>query len=76
MALVSDAFWLVNEILVSDITYVATREASLYLAVTIDLFSRQVAGRHLDNGMKTEITINALEKAEAALPLSPESIYH
>lgn len=65
-----------GEILVSDITYVATREGWLYLAITMDLFSRQVSGWHLDDGMKTEIAINALKKAEAVLPLSSKSIYH
>ena len=65
-----------GEIFVSDITYVATEEGWLYLAVTIDMFSRQVAGWHLDKGMKTQITINAIEKAETRMPLGPGSIYH
>jgi transposase InsO family protein len=41
-----------NEVWVGDVTYVATREGHLYLAVLIDLFSRTVVGwstsRHND----------------------------
>ena len=65
-----------GEILVSDITYVATMEGWLYLAVTIDLFSRQAAGWHLDDNMETPLVINAVEKAGAQLDLSSETIYH
>ena len=33
-----------GQALVSDITYVATKEGWLYLAVTMDLFSRKIVG--------------------------------
>jgi putative transposase len=38
-----------DQIWVSDITYVATAEGWLYLAVILDLFSRRVVGRRLDD---------------------------
>lgn len=45
---------------VSDITYIWTREGWLYLAVVIDLFSRQVVGWSLSNRMSRKLVINAL----------------
>ena len=35
-----------GEVLISDITYIATAQGWLYLAVTLDLFRRQVSGWH------------------------------
>ena len=48
---------------VSDITYIWTQEGWLYLAVIIDLFSRQVVGWSMSNRMKTDLIINALTMA-------------
>lgn len=48
---------------VSDITYIWTQEGWLYLAVVIDLFSRQVVGWSMSNRMKTDLIINALTMA-------------
>jgi transposase InsO family protein len=45
---------------VGDITYVATREGWLYLAVVIDLFSRQVVGWSMDKRMKAKLVNDAL----------------
>ena len=47
----------------SDITYVATDEGWLYLAVVIDLFSRQVVGGSMKPHMKTELVSDALRMA-------------
>lgn len=46
-----------------DITYVATREGWLYLAVVIDLFSRQVVGWAMGERMNRQIVIDALTMA-------------
>ena len=43
-----------------DITYIATDESWLYLAVLIDLFSRQVVGWSLREDMTSDIVIGAL----------------
>ena len=48
-----------GEVLVSDITYVATTQGWMYLAVTLDLFSRQVTGWHLAESMQTDLVIEA-----------------
>ena len=43
-----------------DITYVATQEGWLYLAVVIDLFSRKVVGWSMDSRMKAKLVNDAL----------------
>jgi len=65
-----------GEVFVSDITYVATREGWLYLAVTMDLFSRRIAGWHLEGSMKTDLVIEAAQKAVAGTGLQPGAIFH
>jgi putative transposase len=46
-----------------DITYIATQEGWLYLAVVIDLFSRQVVGWALGERMTRQLVIDALAMA-------------
>lgn len=48
---------------VADITYIATTEGWLYLAVIIDLFSRRVVGWSMAEHMRTELVSTALEAA-------------
>ena len=48
---------------VSDITYIWTQEGWLYLAVVIDLFSRQVVGWSLNRRMTTTLIMDALRMA-------------
>ncbi len=45
---------------VGDITYIATDEGWLYLAVVIDLFSRMVIGWSMDKTMKAQLVNDAL----------------
>ena len=52
-----------NQVWVSDITYVATGEGWLYLAVVLDLFSRKVVGWAMANHLRTELALDALEFA-------------
>jgi putative transposase len=52
-----------NQVWTSDITYVATDEGWLYLAVVIDLFSRQVVGWSMKPHMKKDLVIDALRMA-------------
>ena len=49
-----------NQVWVTDITYIRTHEGWLYLAVVIDLFSRQVVGWSMGSRIDTELVINAL----------------
>ena len=52
-----------NQIWVSDITYIATREGWLYLCTIIDLFSRKVVGWSTRSDMKIDIVLEAIDKA-------------
>jgi putative transposase len=53
----------VNQIWVSDITYLATLEGRLYLAVILDLFSRKVVGWELGESLEADLVVSALENA-------------
>lgn len=52
-----------NQVWTSNITYIATDEGWLYLAVVIDLFSRQVVGWALQPHMKQDLVRDALRMA-------------
>lgn len=52
-----------DRVWVGDITYIATDEGWLFLAVVIDLFSRQVVGWSLRENMTREIVLDALRMA-------------
>lgn len=46
-----------------DVTYIATEEGWLYLAVILDLYSRRVIGWATADHLRSELTIQALEMA-------------
>lgn len=52
-----------NTAYVADITYLWTREGWVYLAVIMDLFSRQVIGWQMSSRMTTELPLHALRMA-------------
>lgn len=52
-----------DQIWVSDITYVATAQGWLYLAVILDLFSRRVVGWKLDDRLDAGLVHQALQNA-------------
>jgi len=53
-----------NKAWVSDTTFIATREGWLYLAMVLDLFSRQVIGWAMGSKNNTELVQNALTMAK------------
>ena len=48
---------------VADITYVPTMSGFLYLAVVLDVFSRKIVGWSMQNHLRTELIVNALDMA-------------
>jgi transposase InsO family protein len=52
-----------DQIWVSDITYVATREGWLYLAVILDFFSRLVVGWKVGESLEAGLVVTALQNA-------------
>jgi transposase InsO family protein len=52
-----------NQAWAGDLTYIATEEGWLFLAVVIDLFSRKVVGWSMRTDMQRNLVIDALEMA-------------
>ena len=65
-----DAVW------ASDITYIPTDEGWLYLAVVIDLHSRQVVGWSMASHMQTSLVADALRMAWFRRHPEPGLIFH
>ena len=55
--------WRVNEAWVADITYIATGEGWLYLAVIMDLASRRIVGWSMSERIKADLVCQALKSA-------------
>jgi putative transposase len=61
---------------VADITYLATSQGWVYLAVVLDLFSRKVIGWALGNSLETELVATALRHAVEARRPAPGRLLH
>jgi putative transposase len=60
-----------------DVTYIATEEGWLYLAVVIDLFSRRIVGWSMKTSINRSLVIDALEMAcLARRPEAGKAIFH
>ena len=57
-----------NEVWLTDITYLPTAEGFLYLAAELDLFSRRIIGWSTHTSLATELTTQAFERALQARP--------
>ena len=65
-----------NTVWASDITYIATGEGWLYLATTIDLYSRRVVGWSMSDSLETKLPLDALRAAIADRLPAPGLIHH
>lgn len=63
-----------DEIWLGDITYIPTREGWLYLAGVLDRYSRKLKGWQLEEHMRDDLTLGALEHALATATQPPR--YH
>lgn len=61
---------------VADITYVRTWEGWLYVATVIDCFSRRVVGWAIEDHMRAELVVDALEMAVARRRPEPGLVHH
>ena len=61
---------------VVDITYIATGEGWLYLAVVLDLYSRRIVGWAMSDRMTAELTMRALRMALNNRQVTPGLIHH
>jgi transposase InsO family protein len=65
-----DTVWL------TDITYLATLEGWLYLAVILDLFSRRVVGYAMSERIDRALVLEALRRALAQRPGVRDLLHH
>lgn len=65
-----------DKVWTSDITYIWTSEGWLYLAVVLDLFTRQIIGWQVNNNLSKELVYEAIRKPiELRKPLN-DLIFH
>jgi len=62
--------------LVSDITYIPTKEGWLYLVIVLDLFSRSILGWKLAPSMDASLVTGALRRALASGLITADAIFH
>jgi len=65
-----------NRFWASDITYVATKQGWLYLAVTMDLFSRRIIGWSMDSVRSAKLVYDALSAAVQSRRPKASFVHH
>lgn len=65
-----------NEVWVTDITYIPTREGWLYLAAVMDLWSRRIVGWAMSESLQTPLVTAALEQALCLRRPPPGLLHH
>jgi transposase InsO family protein len=65
-----------NTAWVTDITYIATLEGWLYLAVILDLFSRRVVGYAMSERIDRALVLEALREALVHRPGAHDLVHH
>jgi len=65
-----------DRVWVADITYVATAEGFLYLAFILDVYSRRIVGWSMENHLRTELVVDALQMAVWRRKPAPGLVHH
>ena len=65
-----------EQVFVSDITYVRSKEKTHYLSLVTDAYTRKIMGYHLSDDMSTENVLKALSMAIANRKTHSELIHH
>jgi transposase InsO family protein len=65
-----------NEVWVSDLSYLRTRQGFLYLALITDKYSRKIVGWHVGDTLEAIGCVRALDRALAELPEGQKPIHH
>jgi len=65
-----------DQVWVSDITYVGTRQKPFYLALVTDAYSKKIVGYNLSNSLNVEGSLNALEMAIKNKPKTTLPLIH
>jgi putative transposase len=65
-----------DQIWVADITYIHLAEEFAYLAIVLDAFSRRMVGWALEEHLRAELALEALDMAIADRKPAPQSLIH
>jgi putative transposase len=65
-----------NQVWLTDITYVETDQGWLYLAAVMDLYSRRIVGWAMDDHLRTELPLAALNMAISTRRPGPNLVHH
>jgi len=65
-----------HQVWVADLTYLATLEGFVYLALITDAYSRQIVGYQLSDSLAAEGCIKALRMAQRQLPAKQQVTHH
>jgi putative transposase len=65
-----------NQVWVSDLSYLRTREGFLYLALITDKYSRKIVGWHVGDTLEAVGCVRALDRAFRDLPEQAKPIHH
>jgi transposase InsO family protein len=65
-----------DQVWVSDITFVPTKEGPLYLCTVLDAFSRKIVGWTLESNMRADMVKRAIEKAYKTREAADYLIFH
>ena len=65
-----------DQVWLSDITYLWTREGWLYVCVVLDLFTRRIVGWAMAEHMTRQLVLEALHMARATRKPAPGLIFH
>ena len=65
-----------NQIWISDITYIRTKDGFMYLSLVTDKYSRKIVGYYLGRTLEAKDTLKALEMALEGLPEGSNLIHH
>jgi transposase InsO family protein len=66
----------IDQIWVADITYTRLQESFVYLAIVLDAFSRMIVGWALEDHLRAELALSALDMAIAARRPPPMGLIH
>ena len=65
-----------NQLWAADITYIPTSSGWAYLAVVLDLFSRRVIGWAVADHMRSELVLEALDRALGTRDVGEQLVHH
>lgn len=65
-----------NQVWVSDLTYLRTKEGYMFLALITDKYSRKIVGWHVGDSLEAMGCVRALEMALKELPRGSKPIHH